>query len=143
MSSTRSQSQLCTATPYCLRAVESLEKNKIKYIHEHIYIFYTIIYIYTFTYIYFIHTYMHSQALRIKAICLTTSEFNKSCDIITESVKERGYPKNLLYEEVDKVKNTKRKQALSTNNRTIQNRIPVSISYSRYLPNISNIITKN
>ena len=86
---------------------------------------------------------MHSQALRIKAICLTTSEFNKSCDIITESVKERGYPKNLLYEEVDKVKNTKRKQALSTNNRTIQNRIPVSISYSRYLPNISNIITKN
>ena len=80
------------------------------------------IYIYIFTYIYIYiyisiyYTYLHgqsnhpkalkdsisySQVLRIKATCLTTSEF-----ILT------------------------------------QNRISVSITYSRYLPNISNIITK-
>ena len=32
----------------------------------------------------------YSQALRIKTICSTTSEFNKNCDIITERYKERG-----------------------------------------------------
>ena len=37
----------------------------------------------------------------------------------------------------------KRKQLLSTYKKTIQNRIPVSINYNRYLPNISNTITKN
>ena len=37
----------------------------------------------------------------------------------------------------------KRKQLITTNKRTIQSRIPVSITYNRYLPNISNIITKN
>ena len=46
-------------------------------------------------------------------------------------------------EQVDTVKNIERKQLLSTNKRTTQNRIPVSITYHRYLANISNIITKN
>ena len=35
-----------------------------------------------------------------------------------------------------------RKKLLSNNKRTIQNRIPVSITYNRYLLNISNITTK-
>ena len=62
----------------------------------------------------------YSQALSIKTICLTTTEFNKNCDIITKKVRERGYPKNLVNEQVDKVKNMKRKQLLSTNQRTIR-----------------------
>ena len=45
----------------------------------------------------------------------------------------------MVNEQVDKVKNMKRKQLLSTNKRTIQNLIPVLITYKRYLPNISNI----
>ena len=85
----------------------------------------------------------YSQALPIKIIRSTTSEFNKNCDIITRRFKERGYPKNLVNEQVDKVKNMKRKQLLSNNKRTIQNCIQVSITYNRYLLNISNIITKN
>ena len=40
------------------------------------------------------------------------------------------------------MKNMERKKLLSTNKRTIQNRIPVSITYSRYLLNISNISAK-
>ena len=40
------------------------------------------------------------------------------------------------------MKKIKRKQLLSTNKKTIQNRIPVLKTYNRYLPNISNIITK-
>ena len=67
----------------------------------------------------------YCQALRIKTICSCTSEFNKNCDIITKRFKERGYPENLVNKQVDKVKNIKRKQLLSTNKRAIQNRIPV------------------
>ena len=43
----------------------------------------------------------YSQALRIKAICSTTSEFSKNCDIITKRFKQRGYPENLVNEKVD------------------------------------------
>ena len=37
----------------------------------------------------------------------------------------------------------KGKQLFSANKRTIQNRIPVSMTYNRFLPNTLNIITKN
>ena len=85
----------------------------------------------------------YSQTLGIKTILLTTYEFNKNRNIITQRNKEKGYPENLVNEQVDKLKNMKRKKLLLTNQITIQNRIPVSITYNRYLPNISNIITKN
>ena len=57
----------------------------------------------------------YSQALRIKTICSTTSEFNKNWEIITKRFRERGYPENLVNEQVDKVKNIKRRQLLLTN----------------------------
>ena len=85
----------------------------------------------------------YSQALRTKIICSATSELNKNCDIITKRFRERGYPENLINKQVDKVKNMKRKKLLSTNKRTIQYRIPISMTYNRYLPNISKVITKN
>ena len=85
----------------------------------------------------------YSHVLPIEAICSTTSEFNKIFDIITKRLKERGYCENLEVEQVDKVKNMKRKQLLSVNKRAIQKRLLVSVTYKRYLSNISNIITKN
>ena len=54
----------------------------------------------------------YRQALHIKTICSTASKFNKNCDIITKRFKERGYLENLVNEQVDKVKNMKRKQLL-------------------------------
>ena len=79
----------------------------------------------------------------MKTICSATSEFNKICDIITKRFKKRVYSENLVNEKVDKMKNMKRKQLLSTNKRTEQNSIPLLITYNRYLGNISIIITKN
>ena len=85
----------------------------------------------------------YSQVLPIETICSTTSEFNKIFDIITKRFKERGYCENLQVEQVVKVKNMKKKQQLSVNKRAIQKRVLVSVTYNRYLSNISNIITKN
>ena len=84
----------------------------------------------------------YSQTLRIKTICSTIFEFNKNYDSTTKGFKGRGYYEKLINSQIDKVKNIKRKQLLSTNKGTMQKRIPVSITYNRYLPNIS-IITKN
>ena len=49
----------------------------------------------------------------------------------------------MAHEQVDKMKNMKTKQLLLSNKRPIQSRIPVLITYNRYLPNISKMITKN
>ena len=76
---------------------------------------------------------LHSQALRIKTICSATSLFNINCEIITKRFKERGYAENMVNKQVDKVKNFKRKQLLLTNKKTIQNRIPVSITYNKQI----------
>ena len=47
---------------------------------------------------------------------------------------ERRYPKNLVIEQVDNVKNIKSKQLLLTNNeKRIQNCIPVSRTYNIYI----------
>ena len=59
----------------------------------------------------------YRQALRIKTICSTNSKFNKNCDIITKRFKERGYLENLVNEQVDKVKNMKKKQLLLAHNK--------------------------
>ena len=76
----------------------------------------------------------YSQALRINTIRSTTSEFNKNNEIIIKRPKERRYPKNLVVEQVDNVKNIKSKQLLLTNNeKRIQNCIPVSITYNIYV----------
>ena len=79
----------------------------------------------------------------LKTIYSATSEFDRNRDIITKKFKEWSYPKNLVHEQVDKVKNMKTKQLLLTNKRPIQSRIRVLITYNRYLPNISKMITKN
>ena len=71
-----------------------------------------------------------------------SSEFNKICDIITKGIKERRQPENLKNEKVDTAKNMKRKQLLSTHKKRIRKRIPMLITYSRYLSNRLNIIKK-
>ena len=60
-----------------------------------------------------------------------------------KNIERKKCPKNLVNDQVYEVKNMESKQLLSTNKRAIPNRIPVSITYNRYLPNISNIIRKN
>ena len=62
----------------------------------------------------------YSQTLRIKTICSTTSEFNKNFEIITKKFKERGYPQNLVNEQVNKLKIMKRNQLKVNQNHATQ-----------------------
>ena len=52
----------------------------------------------------------YTQALHIKTIMFNYLWIKKkNCDIITKRFKERGYPENLTKEQVNKVKNMKKK----------------------------------
>ena len=47
----------------------------------------------------------YSQALRIKTICSTLTEYKKHCAILKQNFIERGYEENILKDEMDKVDN--------------------------------------
>ena len=56
---------------------------------------------------------LYSQALRIKTICSTvTVEYKKHCGILKPNFIERGYEKNILKDEMNKVDNIDRKELL-------------------------------
>ena len=50
------------------------------------------------------------QALRLKTICSTTTEFNNNCAIIKEKFLDRQYKEEVLDEQVKKVDRIERKE---------------------------------
>ena len=79
----------------------------------------------------------YSQALRIKTICSTLSEYKKQNFI------ERGYEENILNDEIDKIDNIDQKDLLSKKEKNIKHRIPCLITYNRKLPIMRKIINKH
>ena len=86
---------------------------------------------------------LYSQALRLKAICSASTEFDKDCAIIKEKFLDRQYKEEVLDEQVKKVDRIKRKELFTCIEKNGKNRIPLSITYNRTLPNISKIVNRN
>ena len=84
-----------------------------------------------------------SQALRIKTICSTLTEYKTHCAILKENFIERGYEENILKDEIDKVDNIDRKELLRKKEKNIKDRIPCLITYNRKLPMMRKIINKH
>jgi len=85
----------------------------------------------------------YSQALRIKRICSTKEEFSKECNTLKEKLLERGYDQNLIENQINKVDAFDRNQLLTKKKKATLNRIPISLTYNRTLPNIKSILQKN
>ena len=85
----------------------------------------------------------YSQALRIKTICSTLTEYKKRCSILKQNFIERECEENMLNDEIDKVDNIDRKDLLSKKEKSIEDRIPCLITYNRKLPMMSKIINKH
>ena len=81
--------------------------------------------------------------MRLKAICSTSTEFDKNCAIIKQKFLERQYKEEVLDEQIKKVDIIERKELLSCKVKNNQNRIPLSITYNRTLPNRSKIVNRN
>ena len=85
----------------------------------------------------------YSQALRLKTICSTSTEFDKNCAIIKQKFLDRQYKEEALDEQIKKVDRIERKELFTCKEKNNKNRIPLSITYNRTLPNISKIVNRN
>ena len=81
--------------------------------------------------------------MRLKAICSASTEFDKDCAIIKEKFLDRQYKEEVLDEQVKKVDRIKRKELFTCIEKNDKNRIPLSITYNRTLPNIPKIANRN
>ena len=86
----------------------------------------------------------YSQALRLKTICSTSTEFDKNCAIIKQRFLDRQYKEEVLDEQIEKVDGIERKELFTCKEKSnSKNRIPLSITYIRTLPNICKIVNRN
>ena len=78
----------------------------------------------------------YSQALRQKTICSTSTEFDKNCAIIKQKFLHQQYKEEVLDEQIKTVGRIERKELF-------ENRIPLSITHNRTLPDIYKIVNRN
>ena len=83
----------------------------------------------------------YSQALRLKTICSTTTEFDKNFAIIRHKFLGRQYKEKVLDEEIKKIDTIERKELFKNKEKNNKNRIPQS--YNRALPNKFKIVNRN
>ena len=81
--------------------------------------------------------------MRLKTICSTSTEFDKNCAIIKQKFLDRQYKEEVLDEQIKKVDRTERKELFTCKEKSNKNRISLSITYNRTLPNISKIVNRN
>ena len=87
----------------------------------------------------------YNQALRIKRICSKTTDFEYHLQELKEILVNQGYIKKSIDQQFSKVKTIDRNELLKekTHDKETQNKIPLVLTYNRFLPNISNIVRKN
>ena len=82
----------------------------------------------------------YSQALRLKTICSTSTEFDKNCAFIKKKFLDRQYKEEVLDEQIKKVDKTERKRPFTCKEKkNNKNRILLSTTCRRLLL----YITKN
>ena len=83
----------------------------------------------------------YGLGLRMKRICTREDDYKKHRGNLKGRLLERGYPDSLVERELRKVDKVKRDTILtSRKNRDVQQRVPLALTYSRYLPNITAIL---
>ena len=85
-----------------------------------------------------------SQVLRIKRICLKTTDFEHIFQELKERLLNQGYNKKSIDQQLSKVKTIDRNELLKekTHDKESQNKTPLVLTYNRFLPNINNVVWK-
>ena len=65
----------------------------------------------------------HNQALRLKTICSTSTEFDKNCSIIKQKFLHRQYKEEVLDEQIKKDDRIERKELFTCKEKNNKNRI--------------------
>ena len=85
----------------------------------------------------------YSQTLRIRRICSTFQEYHSDSTKLIEKFVNKGYKKDVPTQQIQKFDQLNRKQLLHQQKRHDKQCIPLSVTYSRALPNLKDIITKH
>ena len=84
----------------------------------------------------------YSQALRIRRICTEESDFVTNGEKLIKDLVERGHPRRVAAEGVQKARNLDRQQLLVYKEKEATNRIPLIVTYNKKLPDMKNIVDK-
>ena len=85
----------------------------------------------------------YSQALRIRRICPTFQDYHINSRKLIEQFVYKGYKKDVVIQQIQKVDQLDRKQLLHQQKRHDKQCIPLSVTYSRALPNLKVVLTKH
>ena len=86
----------------------------------------------------------YSQVLRVKRICFTNSKFEAHINAIKDQFVKRGYQKNLIENQIDKVAKLDRNVLLADQNKSKKaSCLPLSVTFNRALPNTKNILQQH
>ena len=87
----------------------------------------------------------YSDALPIKRICSKTTRFEYYLPELKERLWNKGYNKKSINQQFSKVKTIDKNELLKekAHSKEMQSKVPVVLTYNRFLPNISNIVRKH
>ena len=84
----------------------------------------------------------YSQALRIRQICSIFQDYHSHSRKLIKQFANKGYKKDVVIQQIQTVNQLDRKQLLHQQKRHDKQYIPLSVIYSRVLPNLKDILTK-
>ena len=82
----------------------------------------------------------YGLGIRAKRICSSPAEYESNKAKIIRNLEQRGYPIKSTKKVLEKVDNLTRHSLLQYKTRKCNSRVPLTITYSRRLPNIQNIL---
>ena len=87
----------------------------------------------------------YSQALRIKIICSSKKSFDHHSKELKERFLRQGYDQKLVDEQLEKFDKLSRDDLLQEKDQEQQDsiRIPLILTYSQFLPNLTAVVLKN
>jgi len=86
----------------------------------------------------------YSQALRMKRICSEQDELKKNLDHLKLTLLSRGYAKDHIHTQFQKVMSTKREDTLKYKSKEqSKHRIRLILTYNKQMPNFKNVIDRN
>ena len=86
----------------------------------------------------------HGLGIRIKRICSDNNKYMKQRTCLVKQLKSRGYKNKWINNQLKRVDQTSREEALRKKHKEKkEERVPLVLTYSSYLPDVHKIIKKN
>ena len=86
---------------------------------------------------------VYSQALRLNKICYNRSDLHNNCKRLLNTLTKRGYNKKDTTTQINRAISIPRNELLNKIKTSNTERLPLTVTYNRTLPDLKTIIDKN